>query len=155
MASTPDTAAAEGGGTQRGVPGAIVGAEERQALVRQAAYQRYLQRGGADGRDLDDWLAAEAEVDAMLGASGAAGEPARRASASAPPERGTRDAGKPGAMSAKRWAAEPAGVPEAEVQQSNGRSIARDEKMKRIIRQHPQRDIAQVESLEPPEPRRK
>ena len=155
MASIPDTAAAEGGKMYGGVPGAMVSAEERQALVRQAAYQRYLQRGGADGRDLDDWLAAEAEVDAMLIGSGAAGEPAHRASASAPPRRGRQDPEQAGAMSARRRAAEPAGPPEAEVQQSNARSIARDEKMKRIIRQHPQRDIAQVESLEPPEPRRK
>ncbi len=155
MASIPDTAAAESGGMYSGVPGAVVSADERQALVRKAAYQRYLQRGGADGRDLDDWLAAEAEVDAMLGASGAAYRRARQASDRALPERGRHDAEKAGAMSARRRAAEPAGAPEPEVQQSNGRSIARDEKMKRIIRQHPQRDIAQVESLEPPEPRKK
>jgi len=104
---------------------------------------------------LEDWLAAEAEVDAMLGTSGAAHRRARQAGDRTLPERGRHDAGNAAAMSARRRAAEPADAPEPEVQQSNGRSVARDEKMKRIIRQHPQRDIAQVESLEPPEPRRK
>ena len=30
--------------------------------IAEAAYQRYLQRGGADGRDFDDWLEAEREL---------------------------------------------------------------------------------------------
>ncbi len=34
----------------------------RQAMVRTAAYFRAQQRGFAPGHDLDDWLAAEAEV---------------------------------------------------------------------------------------------
>jgi len=42
-------------------------------------------------------------------------------------------------------------APEDEVQQSTGRSIARDEKTKRIVRRSPQRDIPRVESVEPPE----
>jgi hypothetical protein len=32
--------------------------------IAEAAYQRYLQRGGADGRDFDDWLEAERELKA-------------------------------------------------------------------------------------------
>ena len=43
-----------------------VSAEERQRLVRQAAYYRYVRRNFADGHALDDWLAAEAEVDGRL-----------------------------------------------------------------------------------------
>ena len=35
-------------------------------------------------------------------------------------------------------------TPEPELQQSGGRSIARDERMKRIVRQHPQRDYSKV-----------
>jgi len=31
-------------------------------LCAQRAYQLYLERGGEDGRDLDDWLAAEREL---------------------------------------------------------------------------------------------
>lgn len=30
--------------------------------VAQRAYELYLSRGGADGRDIDDWLAAEREL---------------------------------------------------------------------------------------------
>ncbi len=45
----------------------VVSAEERQELIRKLAYRHYLKRGGTAGQDLHDWLAAEAEVDAMLG----------------------------------------------------------------------------------------
>jgi len=30
--------------------------------IAEAAYQRYLNRGGSDGRDFDDWLEAEREL---------------------------------------------------------------------------------------------
>ena len=30
--------------------------------IRRRAYQRYLERGGGDGRDFDDWLEAEREL---------------------------------------------------------------------------------------------
>ena len=30
--------------------------------IAEAAYQRYLRRGGTDGRDFDDWLEAEQEL---------------------------------------------------------------------------------------------
>lgn len=40
---------------------------------------------------------------------------------------------------------------EPEAQQSQETSIAKEEKLKRIIKQHPQRDIPRVESMEPPE----
>ena len=42
-------------------------------------------------------------------------------------------------------------LPLPELQQGGGLSIARDEALKRIIRQHPRRDIPQVESVEPRE----
>jgi len=32
--------------------------------IAEAAYQRYLRRGGYDGRDFDDWLEAERELKA-------------------------------------------------------------------------------------------
>ena len=37
--------------------------------IAEAAYQRYLQRGGADGRDFDDWLEAERELKARRSAN--------------------------------------------------------------------------------------
>lgn len=102
-----------------------IGAKERDAMIREAAYRRFEQRGRVHGDDVDDWLAAEAEIDALL------------------VEHAVPDA---------RRAAEVGGAPdlESEFQQSGARSIARDERLKRILRQHPQRDLAQIESLEPP-----
>ena len=44
-----------------------VSAEERARMVARAAYFRSQKRGFDPGRDLDDWLEAEAEVDATLG----------------------------------------------------------------------------------------
>jgi hypothetical protein len=32
--------------------------------IAEAAYHRYLQRGGGDGQDFDDWLEAERELKA-------------------------------------------------------------------------------------------
>ncbi len=43
-----------------------VSSEERYAIVAQAAYLRALERDFAPGRELDDWLAAEAETDMRL-----------------------------------------------------------------------------------------
>jgi hypothetical protein len=36
-----------------------------------------------------------------------------------------------------------------EIQQTDGRSIATDERLKRLIKQHPQRDEPKVDSIEP------
>jgi len=44
---------------------------------------------------------------------------------------------------------EPVEPLEPEVQQSNERSIAKHERMKRVIKQHPQREIPRVEGIEP------
>jgi hypothetical protein len=37
---------------------------------------------------------------------------------------------------------------EPEIQQGHGRSIAKDEQLKRVIKQHPQRDEPKVDSVE-------
>ena len=37
-------------------------ANELQEQIHHRAYELYEQRGGEDGRELDDWLQAEAEV---------------------------------------------------------------------------------------------
>jgi hypothetical protein len=44
-----------------------VTAEERYQLIAKAAYYRAEHRGFVPGAELEDWLAAEAEIDAMLG----------------------------------------------------------------------------------------
>ena len=40
---------------------------ERRELIAQAAYLRAEQRGFIGGHPVDDWLAAETEIDALLG----------------------------------------------------------------------------------------
>ena len=53
-------------------PGADAGDGRDRVAAR--AYELYLQRGGADGGDFDDWLAAEREVgSASLGGPNAGG----------------------------------------------------------------------------------
>jgi hypothetical protein len=44
----------------------FVGPEQRAALIAEAAYYRAEKRGFAPGYETEDWLAAEAEVDARL-----------------------------------------------------------------------------------------
>jgi len=41
--------------------------EDRQRLIAEAAYFRAERRGFQPGRELEDWLAAEIEIDALLG----------------------------------------------------------------------------------------
>ena len=102
----------------------------RHRMISEAAYLRYVERGYADGYDIDDWLQAEADVDHVLLT------PARaeaRQLSSTPLDETTEMGGQEGAP----------------------HSIAHDEAMKRIIKQHPQRDIPRVESLEPAKAPRK
>jgi hypothetical protein len=47
-------------------PRAQLTPEARRALIAKAAYLRAERRGFAPGQETDDWLAAEAEVDALL-----------------------------------------------------------------------------------------
>jgi hypothetical protein len=44
----------------------FVDPQQRAALIARAAYFRAMDRGFGPGNELDDWLAAEAEVDAEL-----------------------------------------------------------------------------------------
>jgi hypothetical protein len=44
----------------------FVGPEKRAELIAEAAYFRAEKRGFMPGHDVDDWLAAESEVDAKL-----------------------------------------------------------------------------------------
>jgi hypothetical protein len=89
--------------------------DERENRIRVAAYYRYLKRGCRHGHDLDDWLAAEAEIDF-------------------------------GAARARTGTAA-----ELEIQQSAVHGAAEDDTLKHIARQHPQKAIPRVESIEPAE----
>jgi len=42
---------------------------EREAMIAEAAYYRAEMRGFAAGHELEDWLAAERQVDLLLGAA--------------------------------------------------------------------------------------
>lgn len=44
----------------------FVDPQQRAGLIAQAAYFRALERGFAPGNEMEDWLAAEAQVDAEL-----------------------------------------------------------------------------------------
>ena len=50
-------------------------AAERRAMVAEAAYFRAERHGFTPGHELEDWVAAEQEVDAMLNGAAAAGKP--------------------------------------------------------------------------------
>jgi hypothetical protein len=39
-----------------------MGSEPSDEEIRTRAYRRYLERGGSDGQDFDDWLEAEREL---------------------------------------------------------------------------------------------
>ncbi len=56
--------------------GDAVGSEwpEREAMIRDAAYFLFVERGCLAGYELDDWLAAERQVDAQLRAGGGRGQ---------------------------------------------------------------------------------
>lgn len=49
-----------------GHAGVLAGPEARHGMIAQAAYFRAQRRGFEPGRELEDWLTAEAEVEAML-----------------------------------------------------------------------------------------
>lgn len=86
--------------------------EQREEMIRKAAYDRYEKRGYTHGYDLDDWLAAEDELEHL-----------------------TR---QPQEYS-----------PDKEVQQSSIHGAGMDDKLKHIVKQHPQKAIPQVDSVEP------
>jgi len=48
------------------IPTQFVGPELRSALIAEAAFFRAESRGFAPGNEVEDWLAAESEVDAKL-----------------------------------------------------------------------------------------
>lgn len=54
----------------------FMGPELRSALIAEAAFFRAEKRGFAPGNEVEDWLAAESEVDAKLMSAKSAGKPA-------------------------------------------------------------------------------
>ncbi len=97
--------------------------EARQHMIDEAAYYRSAHRGFAPGHEMEDWLAAEAEVEHAL---------RRKQAASG------------------RHTSESATILEFGMQGGgSGRGPAEDDVLKRTLKQHPRRDISRVESMEP------
>ncbi len=92
--------------------------ETRQHMIQEAAYYRYMNRGFESGHDLEDWLAAEADIEHATTL-------ARQAAGAVLPEFGR--------------------------QQGSTFGPGDDEAFKRMIRQHPRRDISRIEGIEPDE----
>ena len=68
-AATPrSTAAATKRAPKRPAPDVVVtiAPDERQRMIAEAAYYRAERRGFSGGSEIEDWLAAEAEVDGLL-----------------------------------------------------------------------------------------
>ena len=86
--------------------------EQREKMIREAAYYRYAQRGYTPGHELDDWYEAEAALEHMT----------------------------------DEFAEFP---PDIEMQQSGVHGARKDDELKRAVRQHPQKAIPQIESVEP------
>jgi len=53
--------------TKKANPGNPVSEEMRQHMIREAAYYRAQHRGFSGAAEMEDWLVAEREIDAMLG----------------------------------------------------------------------------------------
>jgi hypothetical protein len=86
-------------------------------MIREAAYYRYAKRGFEPGHALEDWLAAEADIE--------------HAAFARQPEGGV--------------------LREFGLQQGSTFGPGEDEAFKRMIRQHPLRDIPRIEGIEPDE----
>lgn len=71
MARTRDKNAGKAiAGTARGKKGNSISGEERYRMIGEAAYYRAQQRGFVGGDPVQDWLAAEVEIDRQLGKAG-------------------------------------------------------------------------------------
>lgn len=71
-ASPTTTASKAAGGQSAQAEGSLnLPGEDRRQLIAEAAYFRAERRGFHPGAELDDWLAAEIEIDALLGADDA------------------------------------------------------------------------------------
>lgn len=64
--TAPRRSAAPKGGEPTGSKVTKVSQEARRAMIEQAAYLRAERRGFTAGSEVEDWLLAEAEVDALL-----------------------------------------------------------------------------------------
>lgn len=121
MAKKKGTSVSSGGRSNAASQGGI-SPEQREHMVREAAYFQYMQRGAGAGRDLDDWLAAEAEL-----------------------------FGTPEEQTFEQQALEPVDITGLELQKSGAHGAWQDDALKRIVKRNPQKGIPQIESIDAPE----
>jgi len=62
---------ASGAAVKSGQPAAVLSAAQREAMIREAAYFRAERRAFARGDELEDWFAAERQIDGALTQSAA------------------------------------------------------------------------------------
>jgi hypothetical protein len=60
--ASADQASDIGGSGDDGTRNDSMGSEPSEEEIRMRAYRRYLERGGSDGLDFEDWLEAEREL---------------------------------------------------------------------------------------------
>ncbi len=109
--------------TSRNSNPAAISPDMRRHMIGEGAYYRSQQRGFAPGHEMEDWLAAEADF-----------------------ERTHRTP-----LRAKSDTMEKLGLDEIGAQHGGPMGPAGDDALKRIVKRHPHRDIARVESIEPGE----
>lgn len=71
VAPTPDAARQGTRASAAPAPRASISNEARYQMIAEAAYHRAERRGFEPGREVEDWLAAEQEVDRLLAAGDA------------------------------------------------------------------------------------
>lgn len=128
-------------------PTVVIRSEDKRQMIQEAAYYRYVQRGYADGHDLDDWLAAEAQFAAEN--PGEEPEPQSASPAETMPPGGSGAAADSQAEEDSTFSAEEddefADLP---IHQSGARGARADEALKWMVRHHPQRNIPNVEGID-------
>ena len=62
----PNNSSGTQGSFSQALPACGIDKEERRQMIAEAAYFRYQNRSNDDYCDVDDWLAAEQEIDRML-----------------------------------------------------------------------------------------
>jgi hypothetical protein len=70
-AAKPASARPAAARKRKGTASESLGESERRRLIAEAAYFKAERRGFAAGGELEDWIEAEAEIDALLDSRGA------------------------------------------------------------------------------------
>ena len=106
--------------SKRAKPAVAVAPEEREAMIRVAAYYVHEKSGSVPGRALEDWLTAEAQIDATLVVPASAPEGVSAAPSEATPAKPVAKAKVAKAVKAAQGAAAGAKTPKARAESAPG-----------------------------------